>query len=258
MKKTFIKGLVSLLALGNAASFASAETPVAPIIALGNFDGARLNLTGDASIQGSSLRLTQAKNWLQGVALYNSSVALDSKRSFSASFSFEMSDPNCNSSLGADGISFVLQSGDKPVHAPGNGVGYSGTEMSVAIEFDTFVNGEFKDPSDQHIGLSLHGDPVSYSTAISPYTLNDGRTYYSWVEYDGSSKFLEVRIADSNNRPEKPTLRSQVDLSSVLADKVFVGFSASTGACNEQHVIKSLYFHDDFIKDGIAITAKGS
>lgn len=258
MKKLLWKELIALLVFGTAAGFAKAETPVTPIIALPSFGGASLNLTGDASIQGSSLRLTQAKNWLQGVALYNSSLSLGSNRSFSAHFSFEMRDPNCESTLGADGISFIVQSGDKPVHAPGNGVGYSGTEMSVAVEFDTFVNGEFKDPSDQHIGLSLHGDPVSYSTALSPYILNDGRTYYSWVEYDGSSKFLEVRIADSNSRPTDPALKSQVDLSSVLAEKVFVGFSASTGACNEQHVVKSLYFHDDFIKDGIAATAKGS
>jgi hypothetical protein len=256
MKKTLIKGFVSLVILGSAASFAGAETPVAPIIALDNFDAGSLNLTGDASIQGSALRLTQAKNWLHGVALYKSAVSLGSKRDFSARFSFEMTDPNCHMGLGADGISFVLQSGDKPAHAPGNGVGYSGTEMSVAIEFDTFINGEFKDPNDQHIGLSLHGDPVSYSTAISPYTLNDGRTYYSWIEYDGSSKFLEVRVADSNERPAKPILRSQVDLSSVVGEKVFVGFSASTGTCNEQHVIKSLYFHGDFIKDGIAATTK--
>jgi hypothetical protein len=149
-----------------------------------------------------------------------------------------------------------LQSGDEPANAPGSGVGYSGTEMSVAIEFDTFVNREFKDPENQHIGLSLHGDLVSYSTALSPYTLNDGRTYYSWVEYDGATKFLEVRIADSNTRPSEPILKSQVDLSSVLDDKVFVGFSASTGGCNEQHVIKSLYFKDDFIKDGIVVTTK--
>ena len=67
---------------------------------------------------------------------------------------------------------------------------------------------------------------------------------------------LEVRISDSSTRPGAPVLQSKVDLGSVLEKNVYVGFTAATGSCNEKHEIKSLYFHNDFIKNGITIPTK--
>jgi hypothetical protein len=167
-----------------------------------------------------------------------------------------MADPLCDTGLGADGLSFVIKASLETKRALGRGLGYSGTEMSMAVEFDTFINSEFQDPNAQHIGLSLHGDPSSYATVQSPYTLNNGQVYYVWVEYDGSAKFLEVRISDNTTRPEVALMRTQVDLTGVLEDKVFVGFSAATGSCNEQHDIKSFYFQNSFLKDGIKVLPK--
>lgn len=217
-----------------------------------------LRLEGNARVKDNSLQLTVAENWMRGVALWKGLQELGKSRSFSTYFTMQMSEPICHKGLGADGISFLLQAGNRTKGAAGFGVGYAGTEMSVAIEFDTFVNDELGDPPGQHIGLSLHGDPSSYSTSLSPYVLNDGRTYHAWIEYDGAAKLLEVRISDGPNRPIAATMRTQVDLSSVLADWVYIGFSASTGACNEEHIIKSFYFDNQFLKEGIRVTSFNS
>lgn len=250
--------LAILFGVSSSMSTAVAETQTPLQIAIADFVPATapsLKLVGNAKVEGNSLRLTEAKNWLQGVALFNTPQTLTPSRSFSTHFSMTISDPICHQGLGADGISFLIQGSSHTKHAPGNGVGYAGTEMSLAVEFDTYHNGEFQDPPGQHIGLSLHGDPSSYAATLSPYTLNDGRLYYVWIEYDGTSKFMEVRISDGTTRPAEATMRTQVDLSGVLEDAVFIGFSASTGACNEQHEIKTLYFHNNYLKDGIKVSA---
>lgn len=238
-----------------------AEESTTPALAFSSFNSsslAQLKSSGSVTVEGDTLRLTPAKDWQQGVVLHSSSYKLNNARSFSAHFAFQMSDPECHTHLGADGLAFIIQSNDSTVHAKGNGIGYAGTELSIAVEFDTFFNSEFQDPQEQHIGLSLHGDPTSYSTALSPFTLNDGRTYYSWIEYDGATKMVEVRLADSTSRPAEPVLQSKVDLSSVLEERVYVGFSASTGTCHEDHDIKSFFFHNDFIKAGIAAPAQAT
>ena len=213
-------------------------------------------LADDAKFTGNSLQLTEARNSLQGIGLLKAPQTLSATRSFSSHFSMQMTDPVCHTGLGADGLSFVIQGSLNTKRAIGWGLGYAGTEMSIAVEFDTYVNREFEDPNAQHIGLSLHGDPSSYATVQSPYTLNDGQVYYVWIEYDGAAKFLEVRISDNTTRPEVALMRTQVDLTGVLDNKVFVGFSAATGSCNEQHDIKSFYFENSFLKDGIKVSPK--
>jgi hypothetical protein len=213
-------------------------------------------LADDAKFTSNSLQLTEARNSLQGIGLLKAPQTLSAARSFSSHFSMQMTDPVCHTGLGADGLSFVMQGSLNTKRAIGWGLGYAGTEMSIAVEFDTYTNREFEDPNAQHIGLSLHGDPSSYATVQSPYTLNDGQVYYVWIEYDGAAKFLEVRISDNTTRPEVALMRTQVDLTGVLDNKVFVGFSAATGSCNEQHDIKSFYFQNSFLKDGIKVSPK--
>lgn len=247
-----------LLAVGSSYG-GHAEESASPVIAISSFSASsieQLKTSGGVAVLGDKLRLTPAEDWTQGAALFRTPFKLTPARSFSAQFAFQMSDPECHTHLGADGLVFIMQSDDSTVHAKGNGIGYAGTEMSMAVEFDTFVNKEYQDPEGHHIGLSLHGDPISYSTALSPYTLNNGRTYYSWIEYNGATKSLEVRLSDSTTRPAEPVLRSMVDLSSVLEENVYVGFTAATGKCKEEHSLHSFYFHNDFIKTGITVPTK--
>ena len=44
------------------------------------------------------------------------------------------------------------------------GLGYSGIPTSVAVEFDTFFNFGFDDPSSKYIGIDINGSVNSLAT----------------------------------------------------------------------------------------------
>lgn len=59
---------------------------------------------------------------------------------------------------GADGICFVLQTvGTNAIGASGGGLGYLNFGTSLGIEFDTWLNGEYGDPVEDHIAIEMNG-----------------------------------------------------------------------------------------------------
>ncbi|KAG5381546.1 hypothetical protein IGI04_033016 [Brassica rapa subsp. trilocularis] len=59
-----------------------------------------------------------------------------------------------------------------------------------------------------------------------------------WVDYDGLTNQIDVTMAPFNHdKPIKPLVSTVRDLSSILLQDMFVGFSASTGAVVSQHFI---------------------
>jgi hypothetical protein len=231
---------------------ARAETPIT--LALPGFDSesvAAFQIHGDAKIVGSDLRLTPDEGFHWGAALDTHFATLGPDASFSSYFTFAMSQPNGSKTMGADGLAFLVQTNLTSKRGDGGSIGYLGAGPSVAIEFDTYQNGHAEDPDNNHIGISLDGKVKSIATAPSPYRLNDGNTYHVWVDYDGSKTKLEIRISDSPKRPAEATLSHIKDLSDVFTGAVYIGFSAATGAGHQQHDIKSVYFHREFVEGGL-------
>jgi len=70
---------------------------------------------------------------------------------------------------GGDGFAFVLHnsvSGSRAIGSFGSGLGYSGIDNSIAIEFDTFSNvGEMQDPTTPHI--SIHGNGINNNGGVN-------------------------------------------------------------------------------------------
>jgi hypothetical protein len=202
-----------------------------------------LQLNGDAVFEelggdACALRLTPSAAMTGGSAFSRTPVALGVDGAFSIAFSFTVDE---NVDGGADGMAFILQ-GDSTMALGdlGGGIGYVGIEPSVAVEFDTYFNGDApeSDPDANHIGINLSGDPHSVVTSTPAFDLKSGERRYAWVDYDGVK--LEVRIADENIRPDAASLRFDVDLVGVLgANEAFVGFTAATGGCSSQHSIHS-------------------
>ncbi len=215
----------------------------------------RFQLNGAAVVEGASLKLNPAAGNLYGTAFYKQLVTLPSNRSFSAYFTFRITNPDCGTGGGADGLAFVVQTDSTAVGSMGGGIGYAGILPAVAIEFDTFKNDGFKDPDDNHIGIGLGGDPESLATAPAPVHFIDGNTHHAWIDYDGSEDQLEVRLSSSPERPEEAAFSYTTALEDELASQVYVGFTAATGSCNEQHDIRSFYFSNDFIPGGIDLTS---
>ncbi|RMG62945.1 MAG: hypothetical protein D6722_18045 [Bacteroidetes bacterium] len=70
---------------------------------------------------------------------------------------------------GADGMVFAFQSVSSNVGSGGGGMGYQGIQPSFAIEFDTYQNGGFGDPTWDHLAIVTQGSVIhSGPTSVVP------------------------------------------------------------------------------------------
>jgi hypothetical protein len=152
---------------------------------------------------------------------------------------------------GADGLAFIIQPDITAFGTHGGGIGYEKIPNSIAIELDTHQNPGFNDPVKNHVGISLNGDPKSVAVAEIPFTINNGEIHHAWIDYDGKDDTLEVRVASSNARPTAALLSHKIDLEKTLASEEFVGFTAGTGTCLQQHEIFSMFFNAENLPRGL-------
>nr|XP_009417026.1 PREDICTED: L-type lectin-domain containing receptor kinase IV.3-like [Musa acuminata subsp. malaccensis] len=174
--------------------------------------------------------------------------------SFSTTFVFafisELAD------LGGDGMTFLVSPTKDFSGALGNqylGLFNSSsrgnsTNHVLAIELDTIGNPEFQDIDDNHVGININ-DMKSNESRTAGYYLNDtgsienlslssGQTMQVWVDYDSHEMLLNVTLASiPMAKPHRPLLSAVVNLSSVLLETMYVGFSSSTGPWLTSHYV---------------------
>lgn len=215
------------------------------------------------------LRLTNNYNQ-SGSEFSLATVSLANAASFSTAFTFRMSDIPGGSGIcdedgcGADGIVFAVQSVSNTAGGFGQGIGYSGIPNSVGIEFDSWNNGFQDDNNGNHVGIDINGNvnaTVQYNIPTSgtgPVVgrLNNGSDWYGWVDYNGATDLLEVRLSMSSLRPLLPLLTHTVDLAAILGTtNAYVGFTSGTGAARNYHDIVSWQFNDDYEPIGVPAPA---
>jgi hypothetical protein len=180
-------------------------------------------------------------------------TAIPVSSAFTTTFRFQItpaasSGPN---SIG-DGFAFVIQAaptGAATLGATGYGmyIGYDGIPNSIAIEFDTYENGQYDDPAGSHIGIQSLGtqpntpDHTNASANFGGPTLAsfaDGNVHTATITYDGSAT-ISVYLDGSAT----PVLSSAVpiNLNTLLglSGPAYVGFTAATGAAQENSDILS-------------------
>ncbi|CAN1142618.1 L-type lectin-domain containing receptor kinase IV.2 [Linum perenne] len=85
-----------------------------------------------------------------------------------------------------------------------------------AVELDTIQNSEFDDMNDNHVGIDIN----------------------VWVDYDDKGKRISVTLAPVNvAKPKKPLISYPQDLSEILQDTMFIGFSSATCSYLTRHYI---------------------
>jgi hypothetical protein len=193
---------------------------------------------------GNVLRLTNNLSQ-SGSAFSTTTVSLDANASFSTAFRFQITDQQ---NTGADGIVFVVQTVANNVGGGGGGIGYQGVSNSVGIEFDNWDNGLPGDINGNHVGIDLNGSVASVTSAnLSPLFLDGGAVFTAWVDYNGATDLLEVRVSTDGVRPAAAILSHTVDLVTVLGStNAFVGFTSGTGAAGADHDILSWQFNSTF------------
>ncbi|XXG54510.1 hypothetical protein AAC387_Pa03g2371 [Persea americana] len=110
----------------------------------------------------------------------------------------------------------------------------------VAIEFDTVKNPESEDIDYNHAGIdinslvSVKSAPAAYfaneNGGFRNFSLGSGNPIQVWVEYSGLEKQINVTLSPTNvAKPNLPLLSLDMDLSPIIEDSMYMGFSSSTG-----------------------------
>lgn len=224
---------------------------------------AGLTINGHATTlstaDGVVLRLTNSQGDRGGSAF---STAKVSTSQFLSVFSFRISNNggaifDNNTENGADGLAFVVQNQANNVGGIGAGMGYQSIAPSIAVEFDTWGNSGFADPSQSHIGITINGNPhhgaagqgptVNIGNTNAPGTglpgaeLDDGVRYWAWVLYNNGQMNVYLDRNSSTVEPlipAVPLLSFNTNLTTILGGNLaFAGFTSATGAAWSDHDI---------------------
>jgi hypothetical protein len=209
--------------------------------------GTTMVCAGAAATDGSVLRLVPAAAEQAGAAW--APTALSTTHDFVSTFSFQLGAGA--SGWRADGLAFLLAAnpaglGDSSRY--GGSMGFEGVTGTVAVEFDTFDNGE--DPGGNHVAVDLNGvlgdlaaaNPygvIDCDTPTIPGCLANGAVWTATVAYDAEGQTLTVTVQDGDNPAEIVITGYSVNLEAEIGPNAFLGFGAGTGLGYMAHDLRS-------------------
>ncbi|KAL0347337.1 UNVERIFIED_CONTAM: L-type lectin-domain containing receptor kinase S.4 [Sesamum calycinum] len=203
------------------------------------------------------LRLTNETSRLMGHAFYPSPIRFKNSTNgtvFSFSTCFVFSIHPEYPKLGGHGLAFTIAPSKELKSAlPSQYLGLLNSSdvgnfsnHLFAVEFDTVQDFEFGDINDNHVGIDINDLESNQSAAAAYFSdnsvkkdlnLKGGKPIVAWIEYDSVTNFLNVTLSPSSSKPRTPLLSFQMDLSPILDESMYVGFSASTGLLASTHYV---------------------
>ncbi|KAH9309761.1 hypothetical protein KI387_037672 [Taxus chinensis] len=234
----------------------------------GNFNETGILLLSDSVINSERvLTLTNQTLRLIGRALHPDPIRIknnyNSVLSFSTTFVFSIvTSPHV---LAGHGMTFLMAPNKSLMGAKGTqflGLFNSSTNglqsnHLFAVEFDTNFSPEFGDIDDNHVGVdlnslqSLESQSAGYwidRNLLRNLSLKSGKNIQAWIDYDHVQDQLNVTVALAGmEKPVRPLISvGNFNLSGVVEEEVYVGFSAATGAYGlEGHYILGWSFSTD-------------
>jgi len=203
---------------------------------------------GQANLSNNCFRLTQEENWAFGAVWYRWQSDLYQDFEINADLSFGVND------VGADGIVLAFQNLCTNVGTSGGGMGISGVNPSLFIEFDTYYNDVNSDLVEDHIGILrdgilFHTGPSSLSPPVCALSnclnIENGLNYPVRIYWQAALHTLEVYF--------NGTLRSSYTgdiVNSIFNGNpmVYWGFTSATGGLNNTHSVCINSFTDNQIQ----------
>ena len=187
---------------------------------------------GSASfVGGSCYQLTPDASSLAGSIFSENTIDLTQPFSDDATFFFGCKDAN-----GADGIVFILATSNTALGGGGGGLGYEGITPSIAVEYDYYFNGNFGDPSADHMAVISMGsvDHTLPSNLVGPTTIpniEDCSDHCFAVAWDPITQTLTCVL-------DEETIFYTGDIVNTIfggTTQVYYGFSSGTGGLSNNH-----------------------
>ena len=215
---------------------------------------AQLNDTiiGDAeNLGGNCFLITPEAGYNAGGIWYDNPI--DFSNDFTIYYQNNFGDRDSN---GADGMALVFKTtSDAAIGGAGEGIGYTGINNSLIVEFDTYQNGNQGDPFYDHLAITKNGNPSHNSAdnlagpvqaSSSSANIEDGIFHDVKVQWDATTQVLSV-FFDCELRL---TLTEDIKNTVFNGDSsIFFGFVGSTGgAINRQEVcFNSISFVENLV-----------
>ena len=214
-------------------------------------------LVGSSAQSTPGIQLTSALTYQAGAAWMRDRVSVAG--GFDISFSFRIANGNDNDQIdggpqGADGIALVIQNENATaLGKPGDGIGYNEIPHGIAIEFDSYLNAAFTDPSGSHIAVQVGDGAILRPWHVPPYLkgitttgfppfVADGSVYYARVTLEGTMLKVYCSKYSINNTPA--LVVEGINISELLRlgqdGAAWIGFTSSTGFASEIHELLSL------------------
>ena len=208
---------------------------------------------GSAHISDTSIILTDTAQYQAGAAWLRGRI--DVAGPFTMNFGFTLENGNDHDQpdggpVGADGVALVIQNeSESPLGEAGRGIGYDNMFGGLAIEFDTYQNGAFADPSGSHVAVQTNDGSRLRASHVAPFLkgitydgipnfVANGTHYHAKVEYDGS--VLSVYVGENKNL-DKPCLVIPINIAQEVGTssdgRAWLGFTSATGFSSQQHIL---------------------
>ncbi|WP_422105657.1 lectin-like domain-containing protein [Winogradskyella sp.] len=198
-------------------------------------------INNDASYLGSdTFELTPNQMTKNGQIWFTQPLDLTEDFDIELEFNF-----GSNNSSGADGMTFTLQGDCLSAGGGGGGLGASGIDNSLIVEFDTYRNTTLSDPSGgqdhmamfrdgviNHSSANILSNDAGSDTVILGGNVEDGNykpVRFTWV---ASTQTFEAYLSGSLR------LRYIGDLTAIVGQYPYWGVTASTGAATNRHRVR--------------------
>jgi hypothetical protein len=117
----------------------------------------------------------------------------------------------------------------------------------LAIEFNTNMNQEYNEIDEYHVAVDINSIISNKSAPVVQFKGNDtnevhlnwtnGKLIQAWIDYNSPTNQLDVRVEIESAKPTSVLLSSKVNLSQILYESMYIGFSASIGLFTSSHYI---------------------
>ncbi|XP_059430952.1 probable L-type lectin-domain containing receptor kinase I.6 [Corylus avellana] len=208
------------------------------------------------------LQLTDLSNNQVGHAFYQVPIKFNTASSLSFSTNFVFAMVPKFPTEGGLGIAFTISPSRNFTHSGENwylglfnrSSNGSPANHILAIELDPSSNKAFGDIKVNHVGIDVNGLKSNESAPAMYFSnkevknisldLLSGNPMHLWIDYDEAEKLLNVTLAPTTiSKPDRPLLSTPIDLSQILLESMYVGFSASTGGVSSYQYILGWSFN---------------